>query len=90
LSRVALAASAVLSAHAYSPDELLQLAAGITIYKEECGALGSKGLATARMFDTVHGVSELQTLSALTDVMQVFNHVGKEKWCNKMFPVFGQ
>jgi hypothetical protein len=71
-------------AWAITPDELLRVGAVIALFQTECGPLTPKMQAMANILNAVHGLNELDALSAVMNIRHVFETVGKDEWCSRV------
>jgi hypothetical protein len=71
-------------AWAITPNEILRAAAVIALFQQECGPLTPKMQEMANMLNTVHGINELDALSAVMNARQAFMASGKEEWCSRV------
>jgi hypothetical protein len=69
---------------AITPNEILRVGAVIALFQQECGPLTPKMQEIANMLNAVHGVNELDALSAVMNARQAFTTIGKDEWCSRV------
>jgi hypothetical protein len=71
---------------AITTEDILNIAAGLVLFKEECGPFTPKMQELADLLGKVPstGVNPLEVLSATFNVRWAFKVEGKEAWCARV------